>query len=249
MHRGYVKLWRKSLDAGWLSNHVLWCFWCWCLLKAAHKPTGVMVGYQKVHLEPGQLVFTFRKAASELRVNPRQLRTAVDRLKTDTAIALKPTRRYSIITIINWESYQHRNPDSDTLNDTLKAHCRHTADTPLNNKNEKNEKKEKNKSVGQPSDPPPARDPLPENQKPEKRRRQLPADFTLTNDLKTYAEGQGLNGNRVESVFAHFCDHHRAKGTVMLDWKAAWRTWVRNEKRFNQGKADKTRPPEDLLKW
>jgi phage replication O-like protein O len=84
---------------------------------------------------------------------------------------------------------------------------------------------------------------------PLKKRRQLPPDFSLTDDLKVYAEGQGINGNRVESVFAHFCDHHRAKGSVMLDWTAAWRTWVRNEMRFNRGKVDKTRPPEDLLKW
>jgi hypothetical protein len=198
-------------------------------------------------LEPGQLVFSFRKSADELRVNPRQLRTAVDRLKTDTAIALKPTRRFSIITIINWESYQHKNSDSDTLNDTLKAHCRHTADTPLNNKNEKNEKKEKKKRVGRLSDPPPAQDPVPRNEKPERRRRQLPSDFSLSDELKAYAEGQGINGSRIDSVFAHFCDYHRAKGSTMLDWTAAWRTWVRNEKRFGS-RADRKSPPAELLK-
>jgi len=37
MQRGYVKLWRKSIDGGWLSNHKLWVFWCWALIKASHK--------------------------------------------------------------------------------------------------------------------------------------------------------------------------------------------------------------------
>lgn len=34
--------------------------------------------------------------------------------------------------------------------------------------------------------------------------------------------------------FEAFADHHRAKGTTMLDWTAAWRTWLRNADRFSQ---------------
>jgi phage replication O-like protein O len=105
----------------------------------------------------------------------------------------------------------------------------------------------KDKGVGRLSDPPSAQDPIPRNEKPEKRRRQLPIDFSLSDELKAYAEGQGINGTRVESVFAHFCDHHRAKGSTMLDWTAAWRTWVRNEKRFGS-RADRKSPPAELLK-
>lgn len=64
------------------------------------------------------------------------------------------------------------------------------------------------------------------------RKKQLPPDFTLTDDLTSYARSQGLNVD-IESVFAHFCDYHLAKGSTMLDWTAAWRTWVRNELRFS----------------
>lgn len=28
-----------------------------------------------------------------------------------------------------------------------------------------------------------------------------------------------------------FSDYHRAKGSVMADWQAAWRTWVGNARR------------------
>jgi hypothetical protein len=31
-------------------------------------------------------------------------------------------------------------------------------------------------------------------------------------------------------------DHHRAKGNTMSDWPAAWRTWMRNSKRFQSTK-------------
>jgi phage replication O-like protein O len=71
-----------------------------------------------------------------------------------------------------------------------------------------------------------------------KRRSQLPEGFALSQDLKEFALKNGINGNRVESVFCQFCDHHRSRGNLMLDWSAAWRTWVRNEKKFNRGGSD-----------
>jgi len=32
--------------------------------------------------------------------------------------------------------------------------------------------------------------------------------------------------------FAAFADYHRARGSTMADWDAAWRTWVRNAVAF-----------------
>jgi hypothetical protein len=58
-----------------------------------------------------------------------------------------------------------------------------------------------------------------------KRRRQLPDDF--------YPDHTGLNaagqkGVDVAVELQKFRDYHSAKGSVMLDWQAAWRTWVGN---------------------
>lgn len=77
----------------------------------------------------------------------------------------------------------------------------------------------------------PNQQPLTTNQQPEanvvaaKRRRQLPEDF--------YPDETGLNaagkkGIDVSVELQKFSDYHRAKGSVMLDWQAAWRTWVGN---------------------
>ena len=41
--------------------------------------------------------------------------------------------------------------------------------------------------------------------------------------------------------FEAFSDHHRSKGSVMADWLAAWRTWLRNAEKFGGAKpASKT---------
>lgn len=38
-------------------------------------------------------------------------------------------------------------------------------------------------------------------------------------------------------LFTAFRDHHLARGTLFKDWQAAFRTWIRNEKKFKEAKA------------
>jgi len=104
---GFVLLHRKALQKHWLKNHRLWAFWCWCLLKASHKEHTQIVGYQEIRLMPGQFVFGRKKAAVELGMTERQIRTCVSALKIGQNIVLQATNRFSILSIVNWDSYQH----------------------------------------------------------------------------------------------------------------------------------------------
>lgn len=65
-------------------------------------------------------------------------------------------------------------------------------------------------------------------------RAQLPEDFSLNQEFSRYAQQQGFPQAHVESMFAAFCDHHRARGNAMVNWLAAWRTWCRNEVKFGR---------------
>ena len=58
----------------------------------------------------------------------------------------------------------------------------------------------------------------------------FPDDLTLNADMRAYAEKQGIKDT--SGTFEHFADHHKAKGSKFADWGAAWRTWVRNSKKF-----------------
>jgi len=106
MNRGWVKLYRKSLDKGWMRNNVLWTFWTYCLLKATHKPYTAMIGNQEIRLEPGQFVFGRKKAAKDLGIGEQQTRTRLDFLLNSGKLTIKTTNRYSIITVVNWDTYQ-----------------------------------------------------------------------------------------------------------------------------------------------
>ena len=108
MNRGYVKLYRKSLDAGWIKNHKLWAFWSWCLLKASHKEFDAVVGLQTIHLMPGQFITGRGKAAEETGLTEKEVRGRIDFLvrKGNINRASKKASKFSVITIINWNTYQ-----------------------------------------------------------------------------------------------------------------------------------------------
>lgn len=66
------------------------------------------------------------------------------------------------------------------------------------------------------------------------RRSRLPDDWCLSIVDLAYASEQGFDRSRAMQMGEAFRDHHRNKGTLGLDWTAAWRTWCRNELKFNQ---------------
>jgi len=104
---GWIKLFRKSLDSGLLKNHKLWVFWCYCLMKANHKKDfKCVVGYQEVILQPGEFVFGLKVAAEETNISIQSLRTCIAHLKKYKNLTIKSTNKFSIISIVNWETYQ-----------------------------------------------------------------------------------------------------------------------------------------------
>jgi len=117
MNRGYVKIYRKTLDSGFLRNHNAWILFSYCLLKATHKEYKAIVGNQEVYLKPGQLIFGRRLAAEETGLSERQIRTALVFLQNVQIVTSKPTNKFSIISIVNWETYQSPEPDTDQQND------------------------------------------------------------------------------------------------------------------------------------
>jgi hypothetical protein len=66
-------------------------------------------------------------------------------------------------------------------------------------------------------------------EKPKKRRTQLPPDWRPSHRMLDWVRaGWVATERQIEDQLAQFRDHHRGKGSLMLDWDAAWRTWWRN---------------------
>jgi len=113
MKRGYVKLWRKSLDNDLIRHSQAWQLMTWALLKAAHNKREIIVGSTIMELEPGQLVFSRISLAHELNTTERKIRTALDILKKCKFLTVQATSKFSIITIIKWDIYQAQKISDD----------------------------------------------------------------------------------------------------------------------------------------
>lgn len=67
-----------------------------------------------------------------------------------------------------------------------------------------------------------------------KKATQLPDDFVVTIEMESWAIKEGISAAVIAPETEKFRDYHRAKGSVMKDWAAAWRNWMRNSVTFNR---------------
>ncbi len=78
---------------------------------------------------------------------------------------------------------------------------------------------------------------LVESPKPKKTKRAsgVPDEFLVDQQMLDWLESNQITTDwRTETN--KFLDHHRAKGSKMADWVAAWRTWMRNSLKFAQSR-------------
>lgn len=79
--------------------------------------------------------------------------------------------------------------------------------------------------------------PIIEKPKRAKPRRQIADDAQPTERDRAYADQGGLNSDDFRLEWRKFRNHHRAKGSLMADWEAAWRTWIDGRSRFANARA------------
>lgn len=137
MNEGWVKLHRKIIGNKIWDSPVGLKVWLWCLLKASHKESEVLVGFKTVKLLRGQFVFGRLSASEELGISPSTTRNWMSLLKQDSYLDIKTTNKFSVVTINNWNEYQDLDSSLDSKIKTNKKQNN-------TNNNDKNEKKEIN---------------------------------------------------------------------------------------------------------
>lgn len=90
----------------------------WCLLKASHQsewfPIKTGRGETVVSVQPGQFIFGRKTAAKELKMSPSTVQDRIKKLAKHGNLVTQTFIHYSIISIINWDSYQTTEKDNDT---------------------------------------------------------------------------------------------------------------------------------------
>jgi hypothetical protein len=140
--RGYFKCWRKIADSQVFQNEGLLKVWLWCMVKASYKNRciGFITGKGGVEVKigPGQFVFGRDSAAKELKMEPSTVWKRINKLKNLGNCDIESNSQYSIISIVNWTTYQ---PDENKSN--IKSNYQVTGKEQARNTNNK-VKKEKN---------------------------------------------------------------------------------------------------------
>jgi biotin operon repressor len=96
-------------------------------------------------LKSGQLITGRKKLAEELNFSERQIRTAMEKLRSTGEVTYETTNKYTIVTVVNWEDYQSNEeiPTKSATNERPTKDQQATNERPhrKNVKNNKNVKK------------------------------------------------------------------------------------------------------------
>lgn len=217
--KGYIKLYRQVQDSQiWVDPFKL-KLWMLCLFKAQHEQQKeVLLGNQIVHLMRGQFI-TGRKSleeeynrctTSEHQISGISLYRWLELFEKLKMLNIKKTNKYSIITILNWDTYQ---VNEQQMNNKVTSN-EHQMNTKKNDKEcNKNDKEEKKKVYKKENFKKPTLEEL----------TSFIRENNFSVDASYFLDYYNSNGWKV------------GKGS-MKDWKATVRNWDRREKKNGSSK-------------
>ena len=109
MNEGWIIIHYKFVDWEWYKDTNTKVVFIHCLLKANWKD-GKFKGYD---VPRGSFVTGRKELAKELNLTEQQIRTTLEHLKSTNELTIKTTKKFSIITINNYELYQQNNQENN----------------------------------------------------------------------------------------------------------------------------------------
>jgi hypothetical protein len=145
MNVGWIKMHRKILNWEWYRCSETVHLFFHLLLRANHK----LGSWKGIEIKEGQLVTGRKQLSEDLGISEQSIRTSLKRLKSTNEITIKPTNKFSIITICNYSTYQDSKKETNQQNDDQLTNGQPTTNQQsTTNKNVKKNKNEKKKKFG-----------------------------------------------------------------------------------------------------
>lgn len=204
MSIGFIKLHRKIVEWEWYSDANVCRVFLHLLLTANFENKK----WQGIDISRGQVITSLEKLGKSTTLTIQQVRTALTKLKSTHEITIKATKLHTFITLTNYNLYQDKIIESNTLDST-----------PDNNSSTKNQQKINKESTTTKEEK--------EIQEGEKDKKK-PKGFIAP----TLQEVQDYCKSRNSSVSANkFFDYYSAgnwkdaKGNPVKNWKQKLLTW------------------------
>ena len=106
MDLGWTKSWRKRWESDLATypnaNHLFQ----YLIDSASYKERDASFRYQCVHLMPGDVLIGSKSAAAKTGLTRQTIRTCLEYLKSTNRVTIRSTKRFSIVSIIKWDTYQ-----------------------------------------------------------------------------------------------------------------------------------------------
>lgn len=217
MNGNYIKVSRSLLDWCWYHDVNTCRLFIHMLLRVNWKR-----GYfgEEV-IERGSFVSSISKLSAETGLSEREVRTALEHLKKAGEVTCNRHAKYSVYTVVNYCKYQSSDRQNDTEND-MESDTR--SDTSVDNLSTGNRQAIEEKKEGK-------------NKRINNTGRFEPPDVET---VRAYCQERG---NKVDPQA--FVDFYESKGWMvgknkMKNWKAAVRTWEKEDQRRSQTRKEET---------
>lgn len=137
MSHGWVKLHRQILRNPIFQNDKLFRVFVYLLLSARHTDGEQLIGDTIVPLKSGQWATGRIAISRDTGLTQQNVRTALNKLEKLNILTIKPTTKFSVFSIVNWEKYQQDNQQVTNNQPTSNQQVT----TNKNGNNDNNEKK------------------------------------------------------------------------------------------------------------
>jgi len=199
---GWIKLHRQFLEWEWYDDINVKTLFMHFLLKANYEAKK----YRGYDILPGQVVVGVNALSKQTGLSVSQVRTAIDKLQMTNEIAIKPTNKFSIITITCWNEYQvdsNQNRDQ-TANGSQTD--RNQIATPKEGKKEKKVEKHIDTRV-----------------------RTNVIDWKPNSESFEIGKKEGYSDDEIEWTADSFISHHTAQSTERENWDHTFNGWLRQD--------------------
>ena len=133
---GWIKLHRQFVNWEWFNDSKTVHVFIYLLSMACHKEKK----FRGEVIKPGQLMTGRKRIAADTNLSEQNVRTCLEHLKSTNEVTIKSTKKYSVITIVNWELYQQTNQVSNQQVTNNQPTTNQQVTTYKNVNNEKNER-------------------------------------------------------------------------------------------------------------
>lgn len=223
MLHGWIMLHRKMLDNWVAQEPELLAMWVRLLLDANHTDTKRMFNGCHIEIKRGQLIFGLNAFSIKSGISEAKVRRYISLLEKDGMISRLKTNKYSLISIVNFDSYQcdvRQTTGESQANDIQSSGKQQHR----NNDNNVNNKEPGNKL---PDDAP--------KKSPSKAKglTEFPDGFEITESMVEWFTEQDFKYIDLGRATDKWVDAMKAKGSRYKDWTAAWRNGMNNAEKWS----------------